>query len=270
MKKNIKTIASLAFVALLAASCDGSNITKEEAQKRAKNMADHESETATEVLEKGVHLSLKTKSVVKEVKSNASMDIYFANNYFHVAVSGKTEGGSTEGSTKSDIYFGKKDEKFYAINASSKEYAVLESATIAKFTDTVTEAVDSVLNLGSSDSLKKMLATFPQSSSTTEINGYKHAYEMKSKGEGHLCLKSTTSYTDKEDKKSEIVYKLVVDNYRFASYDFSTSTTGVYASVKASAKYSISKSLPSVSGMKEVASASFEFNFDLPDLGELK
>lgn len=138
MKKNIKTIASLAFVALLAASCDGSNITKEEAQKRAKNMADHEKDTATEVLEKGVHLSLKTKSVVKEVKSNASMDIYFANNYFHVAVSGKTEGGSTEGSTKSDIYFGKKDEKFYAINASSKEYAVLESATIAKFTDKVT------------------------------------------------------------------------------------------------------------------------------------
>lgn len=270
MKKNIKTIASLAFVALLAASCDGSNITKEEAQKRAKNMADHESETATEVLEKGVHLSLKTKSVVKEVKSNASMDIYFAKNYFHVAVSGKTEGGSTEGSTKTDIYFGQKDEKFYAINASSKEYAVLESATIAKFTDEVTEAVDSVLNLGSSDSLKKMLATFPQSSSTTEISGYKHAYEMKSKGEGHLCLKSTTSYTDKEDKKSEIVYKLVVDNYRFASYDFSTSTTGVYASVKASAKYSISKSLPSVSGMKEVASASFEFNFELPDLGELK
>lgn len=269
MKKNIKTIASLAFVALLAASCDGSNITKEEAQKRAKNMADHESETATEVLEKGVHLSLKTKSVVKEVKSNASMDIYFAKNYFHVAVSGKTEGGST-GSTKSDIYFGKKDEKFYAINASSKEYAVLESATIAKFTDKVTEAVDSVLDLGSSDSLKKMLATFPQSSSTTEIDGYKHAYEMKSKGEGHLCLKSTTSYTDKEDKKSEIVYKLVVDNYRFASYDFSTSTTGVYASAKASAKYSISKSLPSVSGMKEVASASFEFNFELPDLGELK
>ena len=270
MKKNIKTIASLAFVALLAASCDGSNITKEEAQKRAKNMADHESETATEVLEKGVHLSLKTKSVVKEVKSNASMDIYFAKNYFHVAVSGKTEGGSTEGSTKTDIYFGQKDEKFYAINASSKEYAVLESATIAKFTDKVTDAVDSVLNLGSSDSLKKMLATFPQSSSTTEINGYKHAYEMKSKGEGHLCLKSTTSYTDKEDKKSEIVYKLVVDNYRFASYDFSTSTTGVYASAKASAKYSISKSLPSVSGMKAVASASFEFNFDLPDLGELK
>lgn len=268
MKKNIKTIASLAFVALLAASCDGSNITKEEAQKRAKNMADHESETATEVLEKGVHLSLKTKSVVKEVKSNASMDIYFAKNYFHVAVSGKTEGGSTEVSTKTDIYFGQKDEKFYAINASSKEYAVLESATIAKFTDEVTEAVDSVLNLGSSDSLKKMLATFPQSSSTTEIGGYKHAYEMKSKGEGHLCLKSTTSYTDKEDKKSEIVYKLVVDNYRFASYDFSTSTTGVYASAKASAKYSISKSLPSVSGMKEVASASFEFNFELPDLGE--
>ena len=124
------------------------------------------------------------------------------------------------------------------------------------------------MDLGSSDSLKKMLATFPQSSSTTEIDGYKHAYEMKSKGEGHLCLKSTTSYTDKEDKKSEIVYKLVVDNYRFASYDFSTSTTGVYASVKASAKYSISKSLPSVSGMKEVASASFEFNFELPDLGE--
>lgn len=268
MKKNIKTIASLAFVALLAASCDGSNITKEEAQKRAKNMADHESETATEVLEKGVHLSLKTKSVVKEVKSNASMDIYFANNYFHVAVSGKTEGGSTEGSTKSDIYFGKKDEKFYAINASSKEYAVLESATIAKFTDKVTEAVDSVLNLGSSDSLKKMLATFPQSSSTTELGDLKHAYEMKSKGEGHLCLKSTTSYTDKEDKKSEIVYKLVVDNYRFASYDFSTSTTGIYASVKASAKYSISKSLPSISGMKEVASASFEFDFNLPDLGE--
>ncbi len=270
MKKNIKTIASLAFVALLAASCDGSNITKEEAQKRAKNVADHESETATEVLEKGVHLSLKTKSVVKEVKSNASMDIYFAKNYFHVAVSGKTEGGSTEGSTKSDIYFGQKDEKFYAINTVDKEYAVLESATIAKFTDKVAEAVDSVLDLGSSDSLKKMLATFPQSSSTTEIDGYKHAYEMKSKGEGHLCLKSTTSYTDKEDKKSEIVYKLVVDNYRFASYDFSTSTTGVYASAKASAKYSISKSLPSVSGMKEVASASFEFNFDLPDLGELK
>lgn len=268
MKKNIKTIASLAFVALLAASCDGSNITKEEAQKRAKNVADHESETATEVLEKGVHLSLKTKSVVKEVKSNASMDIYFAKNYFHVAVSGKTEGGSTEGSTKSDIYFGQKDEKFYAINTADKEYAVLESATIAKFTDKVTEAVDSVLDLGSSDSLKKMLATFPQSSSTTEIDGYKHAYEMKSKGEGHLCLKSTTSYTDKEDKKSEIVYKLVVDNYRFASYDFSTSTTGVYVSAKASAKYSISKSLPSVSGMKEVASASFEFNFDLPDLGE--
>lgn len=268
MKKNIKTIASLAFVALLAASCDGSNITKEEAQKRAKNVADHESETATEVLEKGVHLSLKTKSVVKEVKSNASMDIYFAKNYFHVAVSGKTEGGSTEGSTKSDIYFGQKDEKFYAINTSSKEYAVLESATIAKFTDKVTEAVDSVLNLGSSDSLKKMLATFPQSSSTTEIDGYKHAYEMKSKGEGHLCLKSTTSYTDKEDKKSEIVYKLVVDNYRFASYDFSTSATGVYVSAKASAKYSISKSLPSVSGMKEVASASFEFDFNLPDLGE--
>ena len=48
MKKNIKTIASLAFVALLAASCDGSNITKEEAQKRAKNVADHESETASE------------------------------------------------------------------------------------------------------------------------------------------------------------------------------------------------------------------------------
>ena len=268
MKKNIKTIASLAFVALLAASCDGSNITKEEAQKRAKNVADHESETATEVLEKGVHLSLKTKSVVKEVKSNASMDIYFAKNYFHVAVSGKTEGGSTEGSTKTDIYFGQKDEKFYAINASSKEYAVLESATIAKFTDKVTEAVDSVLNLGSSASLKKMLATFPQSSSTTEIDGYKHAYEMKSKGEGHLCLKSTTSYTDKEDKKSEIVYKLVVDNYRFASYNFSTSTSGVYASAKASAKYSISKSLPSVSGMKEVASASFEFDFNLPDLGE--
>ncbi len=270
MKKNIKTIASLAFVALLAASCDGSNITKEEAQKRAKNMADHESETATEVLEKGVHLSLKTKSVVKEVKSNASMDIYFANNYFHVAVSGKTEGGSTEGSTKTDIYFGQKDEKFYAINAADKEYAVLESATIAKFTDKVKDAVDSVLDLGSSDSLKTFLKDFPESSSaTTDALGFKHAFEMKSKGEGHLCLKSTTSYTGKdEDKKLEMNYKVVVDNYRFASYDFSTSTTGVYASVKASAKYSISKSLPSVSGMKEVASASFEFDFNLPDLGE--
>ena len=209
------------------------------------------------------------KSAVKEVKSNATMDIYFADNYFHVSVSGKTEGGSTEGSTKTDIYFGQKDEKFYAINATDKEYAVLESATVAKFTDEVKDAVDSVLDLGSADSLKTFLATFPQSSSTTEIGGYKHAYEMKSKGEGHLCLKSTTSYAGKdEDKKSEMIYKVVIDNYRFASYDFSTSTSGVYASVKASAKYSISKSLPSVSGMKEVASASFEFDFNLPDLGE--
>jgi len=261
MKKNIKTIASLAFVALLAASCDGSNITKEEAQKRAKSMADHESETASEVLEKGVHFSLKVKSVVKEVKSNATISIYFANNYFHVSLNAKTEGGSAEGNVKSDVYFGQKENEFYAIDAANKKYAVLTSSDAEDLLDTVKDAVDEILDEGSSTSLLSMLDKFPESSSTTEIGGLKYTYEMKSKGEGHLCLKSTTSYTGKdEDKKNETVTKLVVDNYRFASFDSSTTVLGSSTSVKVSAKYSISKSLPSVSGMEKVASV------EIPDL----
>ena len=261
MKKNIKTIASLAFVALLAASCDGSAITKEEAQKRAKNMADHEKDTATEVLEKGVHFSLKVKSVVKEVKTNASMNIYFADNYFHVSLNAKTEGESVNGTVKGDVYFGQKENEFYAIDATNKQYAVLTSSDAADLLDTVKDAVDGILDKTSSTSLLKMLDKFPESSSTTEIGGLKYTYEMKSKGEGHLCLKSTTSYTGKdEDKKNETVTKLVVENYRFASLDSSTAVLGSSTSIKISAKYSISKSLPSVSGMEKVASV------EIPDL----
>lgn len=261
MKKNIKTIASLAFVALLAASCDGSAITKEEAQKRAKNMADHEATVASEVLEKGVHFSLKVKSVVKEVKTNASMNIYFADNYFHVSLNAKTEGENVNGTVKGDVYFGQKENEFYVIDATNKQYAVLESKDAASLLNSIKNTVDEILDEGSSTSLLKMLDNFPESSSTTELGGLKHTYEMKSKGEGHLCLKSTTSYTGKdEDKKNETVTKLVVENYRFASLDSSTAVLGSSTSIKVSAKYSISKSLPSVSGMEKVASVK------IPDL----
>ena len=256
MKKNIKVVASLAFVALLAASCDGSAITKEEAIKRVKNIAEHESETATEVLEKGVHFSFKLKTVIESVTTSGSIDVYFAENYFHVSSSAKIDGDNTKANTKADVYLGQKDNDFYAIDAANKKYAVLTSADAANLIGSVKSLVDDSLEEGSSSSLSSMLATFPQSSSTTEIAGYKHVYEMKSKGEGHLYLKSVRTYTgsDDESKKSESSTKVVVDNYRLSSFESLTSVLNSYISVKANAKYSISKSLPNVNGMEKVAS----------------
>lgn len=253
MKKNIKRIASIAFVALLATGCNGSEITKEQANERVVGIAKYQQEHATDLYSKGIYLKGNANIKSKDGKENTdiSTEIWMAKNYFHAKINTSIKTDKNTSNTKQEIYVGESQGHFYYVDTVAKKYYDFGevSETIISTVDTFVSKMETVYEeLISTSTLEEALEDFPEGEVTTE--GFKGT--LKSKGEGHLYLEAT--FTEEENVATSV---LIFNNYRFSSMKTEMSTADEKSTSTMSASYSVSAKMPSLNGMEKATVPTF-------------
>lgn len=256
MKKNIKRIASIAFVALLATGCNGSEITKEQANERVAGIAKYQKEHAEDLYSKGVYLKGRMEGKTTDGKQSASLtsEVWMAKSFFHVRIneSSKDENGETKQSQ--EIYVGEKDDHFYYVDAVAKEYYDFGSVgeTVLASVNKLLDQFESVYQKAlSSSNIDEILNKFPTGEASFE-NGYSGV--LKSKGEGHLYLE--LSYKSEEDKTSK-TSTMIFNNYRFASSKVEIKSEEETSLIETTASYSVSARMPGINGMEKMTVPTF-------------
>lgn len=258
MKKNIKKLASIAFVALLATGCNGSEITKEQANERVAGIAKYQKEHAEDLYSKGVYLKGRMESKSTDGKEHASItsEVWMAKSFFHVRVNGNSKDEKGETKESQDIYVGEKDDHFYYVDTIAKKYYDFGSVgeTVLTSVNKVLDEFETVYQKAlSSSNIDEILSEFPDGEASFE-NGYSGV--LKSKGEGHLYLELSYKSEDEKTSSSNI---MIFNNYRFASAKVETKSEKETSVLETTASYSVSARMPGLNGMEKTTVLPLKF-----------
>lgn len=258
MKKNIKKIASIAFVALLATGCNGSEITKEQANERVAGIAKYQKEHAEDLYSKGVYLksSYEGKSADGKETESLATEVWMTKNFFHVKINGIAKDASGETKQNKELYVGEKDDHFYYVDAVGKKYYDFGSTgtEVMNFVNQTLETAEAVYKAAlSTSTIDVVLSEFPEGEAQFE-DGFSGV--LKSKGEGHLYIELSQKSEEKNIDASAVV---IFDNYRFSSIKSSIKNADGTAVTESKASYSVSAKMPGINGMEEMTLPKFDF-----------
>lgn len=258
MKKNLKKLASIAFVALLATGCNGSEITTEQANERVAGIAKYQKEHAEDLYSKGVYLKgrLESKSTDGKEFANVTTELWMAKNYLHFKVSGNVKTEKAEAKQNEEFYIGEKDDHFYYIDTVGKKYFDFGNVgeTVLASVNKALEGFESTYQSElSTSNIDDLLKEFPTGEAKFD-NGFSGV--LKSKGEGHLYLE--LSYKS-EDEKTSSTNVLIFNNYRFASSKIESKTEEETSLIETTASYSVSTRMPGINGMEKTALPKLDF-----------
>ena len=248
MKNRLKKTMTIAFVVLLATGCNGSEITKDQANQRMTDIANYQEQNAENLYSKGIYLKLNSNTQLlsdKNYYEKNTNEIWIAENYFHKKSTTIKRNGQSDSEFKKEeeVYFGKIHKQYYYVNTVAKEYYDFIKS-VSRMNEIIDRAKNSYTWALSVERINELLETFPDNNEFADGN----SGALQSKGDGSLYIESN-NYDEKDKCFS---YKtLIFDNYLFSSSkEEKKYEDGIY-SVEISAKYHVDPKMPGIIGMKE-------------------
>ncbi len=251
MKNRFKKTMTMAFVALLATGCNGSEITKEQAKERMAGITKYQEEHTKDLYENGFYAKavIDGKSTDGREYMNISTEVWVANNYAHSKIKGTIKTSSVETKQSQEFYIGIIDNHYYRIDAVAKTYYDFgevgqDSSSDAE--DIFKQVQITYNSILSETNIEVILEKFPEGEAEF-AEGY--SGKIQSKGEGHLHFE--LNYKS-EDGKTISNEELTFNNYRLASGKSKNITEKATINISASFSYSINAKMPSLNGFEKV------------------
>lgn len=248
MKNGLKRALVFVCAALLITGCDGSVITKDQANQRSADISTYQEQNAENLYSNGIYLKINssTQSLFeKEYYEKTTNEIWIAENYFHKKTTTTIRRGQNDSEFKKEqeVYFGKIHKQYYYVDTVAKEYYDFIKS-VSRMNEIIDRAKNSYTWALSVERINELLETFPDNNEFADGN----SGALKSKGDGSLYIESN-NYDEKDKCFS---YKtLIFDNYLFSSSkEEKKYEDGIY-SVEISAKYHVDPKMPGIIGMKE-------------------
>lgn len=248
MKNRLKRALVFVCAALLITGCDGSVITKDQANQRSADISTYQEQNAENLYSNGIYLKINssTQSLFeKEYYEKTTNEIWIAENYFHKKTTTTIRRGQNDSEFKKEqeVYFGKIHKQYYYVDTVAKEYYDFIKS-VSRMNEIIDRAKNSYTWALSVERINELLETFPDNNEFADGN----SGALKSKGDGSLYIESN-NYDEKDKCFS---YKtLIFDNYLFSSSkEEKKYEDGIY-SVEISAKYHVDPKMPGIIGMKE-------------------
>lgn len=248
MKNGLKRALVFVCAALLITGCDGSVITKNQANQRSADISTYQEQNAENLYSNGIYLKINssTQSLFeKEYYEKTTNEIWIAENYFHKKTTTTIRRGQNDSEFKKEqeVYFGKIHKQYYYVDTVAKEYYDFIKS-VSRMNEIIDRAKNSYTWALSVERINELLETFPDNNEFADGN----SGALKSKGDGSLYIESN-NYDEKDKCFS---YKtLIFDNYLFSSSkEEKKYEDGIY-SVEISAKYHVDPKMPGIIGMKE-------------------
>lgn len=256
MKNRLKRALVFVCAALLITGCDGSVITKDQANQRSADISTYQEQNAENLYSNGIYLKINssTQSLFeKEYYEKTTNDIWIAENYFHKKTTTTIRRGQTDSEFKKEqeVYLGKIHKQYYYVNTVAKEYYDFIKS-VSRMNEIIDRAKNSYTWALSVERINELLETFPDNNEFADGN----SGALKSKGDGSLYIESN-NYDEKDKCFS---YKtLIFDNYLFSSSKEETKYEDKTFRRDISAKYHVNTRMPGIIGMKESQYPYFEF-----------
>lgn len=248
MNNGLKRALVFVCAALLITGCDGSVITKDQANQRSADISTYQEQNAENLYSNGIYLKINssTQSLFeKEYYEKATNEIWIAENYFHKKTTTTIRRGQNDSEFKKEqeVYLGKIHKQYYYVDTVAKEYYDFIKS-VSRMNEIIDRAKNSYTWALSVERINELLETFPDNNEFADGN----SGALKSKGDGSLYIESN-NYDEKDKCFS---YKtLIFDNYLFSSSkEEKKYEDGIY-SVEISAKYHVDPKMPGIIGMKE-------------------
>lgn len=256
MKNGLKRALVFVCAALLITGCDGSVITKDQANQRSADISTYQEQNAENLYSNGIYLKINssTQSLFeKEYYEKATNEIWIAENYFHKKTTTTIRRGQTDSEFKKEqeVYLGKIHKQYYYVDTVARKYYNFIKST-SKMNEVIDKAKSPYTWALSVERISELLEIFPDDNTFSDGN----SGVLKSKGGGNLYIESNI-YDEKH--KCFSYETLIFDNYRFFSsrgekkYEDKTFRRDI------SAKYHVNTRMPGIIGMKESQYPYFEF-----------
>lgn len=256
MKNRLKKTMTIAFVVLLATGCNGSEITKDQANQRMTDIANYQEQNAENLYSKGIYLKLNSNTQLlsdKNYYEKTTNEIWIAENYFHKKSTTIKRNGQSDSEFKKEqeVYLGKIHKQYYYVDTVARKYYNFIKST-SKMNEVIDKAKSPYTWALSVERISELLEIFPDDNTFSDGN----SGVLKSKGGGNLYIESNI-YDEKH--KCFSYETLIFDNYRFSSsrgekkYEDKTFRRDI------SAKYHVNTRMPGIIGMKESQYPYFEF-----------